>query len=116
MIDRSKPLKQGAFGGFGPMASRRSDAPIDEAWVKAYGEKLGERLGRELVRTIERTLEERLDLGALLKRLAGGRPGRKVRPAGCSEPGCQNPVLARGLCRSHYYKARYKAQKGMRKK
>ena len=25
--------------------------------------------------------------------------------------GCGNPVLAKGLCRSHYYRARYRAQK-----
>jgi hypothetical protein len=25
--------------------------------------------------------------------------------------GCGRPVLAKGLCRSHYYRARYRAQK-----
>ena len=86
------------------MASRRSGSDT-EAWVKAYGEKLGTQLGLEIAASLKRTLEERLDLDALVKR--GRKPGGK----GCSEAGCPGPVLAKGLCRSHYYKARYKAQK-----
>ena len=89
------------------MASRRGGGGESEAWVKAYGEKLGAQLGLEIAASLKRTLEAKLDLGALVKR-AGGR---KVA-GGCSESGCPNPVLAKGLCRSHYYKARYKAQKG----
>src|SRR2546428_527160 len=37
--------------------------------------------------------------------------GASVARAVCSEPGCGKPVLAKGLCRSHYYRARYRAQK-----
>ncbi|HET9754451.1 MAG TPA: hypothetical protein VFP52_15880, partial [Myxococcales bacterium] len=39
----------------------------------------------------------------------GGRAG--AGRAICREPGCGRPVLAKGLCRSHYYRARYRAQK-----
>ena len=86
------------------MASRRGGGE-SEAWVKAYGEKLGTQLGLEIAASLKRTLEAKLDLNALAKR------GRKAGGGGCSEAGCPNPVLAKGLCRSHYYKARYKAQK-----
>lgn len=93
------------------MASRRGGGGggggESDAWVKAYGEKLGVQLGIEIAASLKRTLEAKLDLGALVRR-AGGRKGA----GGCSEGGCPNPTLAKGLCRSHYYKARYKAQKG----
>jgi hypothetical protein len=85
------------------MASRRTGGDA-EAWVKAYGEKLGAQLGLEIAASLKKTLEAKLDLSSLSKRKKGGA-------GGCSEAGCPNPVLAKGLCRSHYYKARYKSQK-----
>ena len=90
------------------MASRRSDVNSD-AWVRAYGEKLGAQLGEEIAASIKRTIEAKLDFSGLASR--GG--GRKSKGGGCTgEAGCPDPVLAKGLCRSHYYKARYKTQKG----
>ena len=89
------------------MASRRGGGDA-EAWVKAYGEKLGTQLGLEIAASLKRTLEAKLDLTALIKHASS----RKAGGRGCSEAGCPNLVLAKGLCRSHYYKARYKAQKG----
>ena len=88
------------------MASRRSGGDQD-AWVKEYGEKLGAQLGLEIAASLRRTLEAKLDLGAIIAHASGRR-----KAGGCSQAGCPNPVLAKGLCRSHYYKARYKAQKG----
>ena len=99
------------------MASRRSVSNGD-AWIRAYGEKIGVQLGQQIAKSLQRTLESKLDL-AIAKHLgaAGGRAGagggRKARGSGgCSAAGCPNQVLAQGLCRSHYYKARYRAQKG----
>jgi hypothetical protein len=80
-------------------------------WVHSLGEQIGAELGQVIARTVQRTLETSIDVGALARRLGatGGRAGtgRSI----CHEPGCGKPVLARGLCRSHYYRARYRAQK-----
>lgn len=80
-------------------------------WVHSLGEQIGAELGQVIARTVQRTLETSIDVGTLAKRL-GANGGRG--PAGraiCHEPGCGKPVLAKGLCRSHYYRARYRAQK-----
>jgi hypothetical protein len=83
-------------------------------WVQSLGEQIGSQLGQVIAQSVQRTLETSIDVTDLARRLgAGGRRGR--RPSGaravCSEPGCGKPVLAKGLCRSHYYRARYRAQK-----
>ena len=86
-------------------------------WVKSLGEQIGTQLGEIIAQSVQRTLEGSIDVTDLARRLGaglgGGRRGR--RPLGaravCSEPGCGKPVLAKGLCRSHYYRARYRAQK-----
>lgn len=86
-------------------------------WVKTFGEQLGTELGRVIAASLQRTLLSSIDLGEIAKRASGGagagRRGRRAsgEKAGCGEPGCANPVLAKGLCRSHYYRARYRAQK-----
>jgi hypothetical protein len=84
-------------------------------WVRSFGEQLGNELGRVIADSLQRTLASQIDVGDIARRLGagGGRRGRRVtgEKALCSEPGCPNPVLAKGLCRSHYYRARYRAQK-----
>ncbi len=86
-------------------------------WVKNLGEQIGSQLGEVIAQSVQRTLETSIDVSDLARRLGaglgGGRRGR--RPSGaravCNEAGCGKPVLAKGLCRSHYYRARYRAQK-----
>ena len=86
-------------------------------WVHSLGEQIGTQLGQIIAQSVQRTLEGSIDVTDLARRLGAGlgagRRGR--RPAGaravCSEAGCGKPVLAKGLCRSHYYRARYRAQK-----
>jgi hypothetical protein len=86
-------------------------------WVKSLGEQIGTQLGQIIAQSVQRTLEGSIDVSELARRLGAGlgagRRGR--RPLGaravCSEAGCGKPVLAKGLCRSHYYRARYRAQK-----
>lgn len=85
-------------------------------WVEELGEQIGTQLGRMIADSVRRTLENSIDVGDLARRLgAGNGVGRRGRRGGakalCSVAGCGNPVLAKGLCRSHYYRARYRAQK-----
>jgi hypothetical protein len=92
-----------------------SDQQVGE-WVKSFGEQLGAELGRVIADSLERTLRSSIDLNEMARRLGGSTSGRRGRSASgqkalCSEPGCPNAVLAKGLCRSHYYRARYRAQK-----
>jgi hypothetical protein len=87
-------------------------------WVKTFGEQVGTELGRVIGESLQRTLLSSIDVGDIARRIGGGlgagRRGRRAsgQKAMCSEPGCPNPVLAKGLCRSHYYRARYRAQTG----
>ena|SRR5437660_1159053 len=99
------------------MARRASsDTRGVSEWVRSFGEQLGTELGRVIAGSLQRTLASHVNLGDIAKRLGGGGGRRGRRAAGekstCSEPGCNNPVLAKGLCRSHYYRARYRSQKG----
>ena len=84
-------------------------------WVQNLGEQIGTQLGRIIAQSVQRTLEASIDVREMAQRLGAGLSRRGRRPLGarapCSEPGCGRPVLAKGLCRSHYYRARYKAQK-----
>jgi hypothetical protein len=84
-------------------------------WVQSLGEQIGSQLGQVIAQSVQRTLETTIDVTDLARRLGagGGRRGRRLSSAraACSEPGCGKPVLAKGLCRSHYYRARYRAQK-----
>jgi len=87
------------------------------AWVQGVGEQLGVQLGQIIAESLQRSLESSINVADIARRLgAGGGGGRGRRARGgdravCSEPGCGRPVLAKGLCRSHYYRARYRAQK-----
>src|SRR5437870_9762155 len=97
-----------------PRRAATSDRGMGE-WVKSFGEQLGAELGRVIAASLQRTLLSSIDVADLARRAGGGgRRGRRAagQKALCSEPGCPNPVLAKGLCRSHYYRARYRAQKG----
>jgi hypothetical protein len=81
--------------------------------VHSLGEQIGAELGHVIAQSVQRTLESSIDVDALARRLGAGN-GRRARLAGravCTEPDCGRPVLAKGLCRSHYYRARYRAQK-----
>ena len=84
-------------------------------WVQSLGEQIGTQLGQIIAQSVQRTLETSIDAGDLARRLGAGLGRRGRRPSGaravCSEAGCGKPVLAKGLCRSHYYRARYRAQK-----
>jgi hypothetical protein len=85
-------------------------------WVQSLGEQIGSQLGQVIAQSVQRTLETTIDVTDLARRLGagiGGRRGRRLSSAraACSEPGCGKPGLAKGLCRSHYYRARYRAQK-----
>ena len=95
------------------MASR-SGSIDGGAWIKGLGESIGVQLGKVIAESLQRTLESSVDFDALARRLGtGASRGRRARGEvrACSATGCPNPVLAKGLCRSHYYKARYRAQK-----
>jgi hypothetical protein len=91
------------------------------AWVQGVGEQLGVQLGQIIAESLQRSLESSINVADIARRLGassggggGGGRGRRARTgdrAICSEPGCGRPVLAKGLCRSHYYRARYRAQK-----
>jgi hypothetical protein len=87
------------------------------AWVQGVGEQLGVQLGQIIAESLQRSLESSINVADIAKRLGagtGGGRGRRARGgdrAICSEAGCGRPVLAKGLCRSHYYRARYRAQK-----
>jgi hypothetical protein len=84
--------------------------------VQSLGEQIGTQLGQIIAQSVQRTLEASIDVRDLARRLGAGIAGRRGRKplgarASCSEEGCGRPVLAKGLCRSHYYRARYRAQK-----
>jgi len=83
-------------------------------WAQRLGEQIGAELGAVIAASVERTLESSIDARKIARRLGKGlgSKGRQSAARGiCSEAGCENPVLAKGLCRSHYYKARYQALK-----
>jgi hypothetical protein len=86
-------------------------------WVQTLGEQIGAQLGQIIAESVQRTLEGAINVRDIARRLgADALSSRRGRKAGgakstCKEPGCGNPVLAKGLCRSHYYRARYRAQK-----
>jgi hypothetical protein len=86
------------------------------AWVQDLGEQIGSQLGAIIAESVQRSLQSTINVGDIARQLGAGAGGRgRGRRAGqravCSVAGCGRPVLAKGLCRSHYYRARYKAQK-----
>jgi hypothetical protein len=87
-------------------------------WVQSLGEQIGTQLGQIIAESVHHTLAGAIDVRDIARRLGAetlnGRRGRKASGGArsvCKEPDCDNPVLAKGLCRSHYYRARYRAQK-----
>jgi hypothetical protein len=80
-------------------------------WMQNLGEQIGTELGQIIAESLSRTLASEVDLEALSLRLSLGRRGRAKGQASCAEAGCGRPVLAKGMCRSHYYRARYRSQK-----
>ena len=99
------------------MARKAQSTESGAAWVNALGEMLGAQLGQAIAESMQRTLQQSISVSDLAARLGAGggarRPGRPAKVAGatCSSPGCGKAVLAKGVCRSHYYKLRYKLQK-----
>src|SRR5438874_2741107 len=85
------------------------------AWIQSMGEQIGGQLGQIISEAVQRTVQSSVNVAELTRRSVGtvknGRRSRRGGQSSCSEPGCGNPVLAKGLCRSHYYRARYGAQK-----
>jgi len=82
------------------------------AWVHNLGEQIGSQLGQIIAESVQRSLQSTINVGDIARQLgAGGRGRRAGQRAVCSVAGCGRPVLAKGLCRSHYYRARYRAQK-----
>src|SRR5712671_2400251 len=84
------------------------------AWVQNLGEQIGSQLGQIIAESVQRSLQSTIDVGDIARQLGVGGRGRGRRAgqrAVCGVAGCGRPVLAKGLCRSHYYRARYKAQK-----
>lgn len=82
------------------------------AWVHNLGEQIGSQLGQIIAESVQRSLQSTINVGDIARQLgAGGRGRRGGQRAICSVAGCGRPVLAKGLCRSHYYRARYRAQK-----
>ena len=85
-----------------------------DQWAQNLGKQNSRELGQVIARSVQRIVEKSVDAGDLARRLgkgAGTRGGRAAGKAGCTAAGCGGPVLARGLCRSHYYKERYQALK-----
>ncbi|NOZ87899.1 MAG: hypothetical protein GXP49_16885 [Deltaproteobacteria bacterium] len=91
---------------------------VEEA-LKENSSRLIEELGalQERIKTLEdlaRKRQEALDQVTNRKR---GRPpgsgrGRKPREKGtCSVQGCNNPAVARGLCKNHYAQQRYREKR-----
>jgi hypothetical protein len=83
-------------------------------WVQDLGEQIGSQLGAIIAESVQRSLQSTINVGDIARQLGAGGRGRGRRAgqrAVCSVAGCGRAVLAKGLCRSHYYRARYKAQK-----
>jgi len=82
------------------------------AWVQNLGEQIGSQLGQIIAESVQRSLQSTINVGDIARQLGAGSRGRRAgQRAVCSVAGCGRPVLAKGLCRSHYYRARYRAQK-----
>ena len=92
------------------MPRRRGRSSGLDQWARDLGRQIGRELSLVIAQNVQRLLQKSIDRGDLLRRLSGGAP-RGPGKGACSETGCGNPVLARSLCRSHYYKERYRALK-----
>jgi hypothetical protein len=120
-VDRSKPFSITLRLSKDPIAdmANGSSTTMGRArpselrqWMQSLGDEIGTQLGHIIAASLTRTLESEIDLHELLSRLQQGRRrGSRGQAASCSEADCGKPVLAKGLCRSHYYRARYRSQK-----
>ncbi len=88
----------------------RGRSPGLDRWAQDLGRRISRELAQVIAQSVQRILEKSIDQGELQRKL-GGNGRRAADPRSCSGPGCENPVLARGLCRSHYYKERYQSLK-----
>jgi hypothetical protein len=101
------------------MGRRSAKSGGSESWLPALAaqvEQLGARLGEIISEQVRRHVERSIDVGALSQQLlasAAGKRGRRgaAERALCKVVGCGSPVLAKGFCRSHYYRERYRLQK-----
>jgi hypothetical protein len=85
-----------------------------DQWAQNLGRQISRELGQVIAQSVQRIVEKSIDAGDLARKLGADGAPRGRRAGGknaCSQAGCANPVLARGLCRSHYYKERYQALK-----
>ncbi len=86
----------------------RGRSPGLDRWARKLGRQISRELAQVIAQSVQRIVEKSIDAGDLARQL-GARRGADLRA--CSGPGCESPVLARGLCRSHYYKERYQSLK-----
>ena len=89
----------------------RGRSPGLDRWAQKLGRQISRELAQVIARSVQRIVERSIDAGDLARQLGAGGARRRVDRPACSGPGCESPVLARGLCRSHYYKERYQSLK-----
>jgi hypothetical protein len=85
-----------------------------DQWSRDLGKRISRELGQVIAQSVQRILARSIDARDLARKLGKGglANGRRATGKGaCTEPDCSNPVLAKGLCRSHYYRERYRALK-----
>ena len=85
-----------------------------DQWARNLARQISRELSLVIAQSVQRIVEKSFDGEDLARKLGAGGAAQGRRAAGkgaCSEPGCGNPVLARHLCRSHYYKERYQSLK-----
>lgn len=85
-----------------------------DQWARKLGRQISKELSLVIAQSVQRIVEKSFDADDLARKLGAGGADKRWRAGSkgaCSEPGCVNPVLARHLCRSHYYKERYQALK-----
>jgi hypothetical protein len=96
------------------MPRRHSRSSGLDQWAQDLGERISRELGQVIAQSVQRILQRSIDAKDLARKLGEGGAGNGRWTAGkgaCTEPDCSNPVLAKGLCRSHYYRERYRALK-----
>ena len=93
------------------MPSGRGRSSGLEPWAQELSRRISRELSLVIAQSVQRIVEKSIDKGELARRLGHAAGRRAAGKADCSEPGCGNPVLARRLCRSHYYKERYQSLK-----
>ena len=82
-----------------------------DALVRTIGERLGEALGVALVGGIERGVRQAGGLSRAVQAATGAQPqgapsASRGSGPGCHVPECLRSAVARGLCATHYRKAR----------